>query len=159
MAAVRTRPNGTVGGAWLWARAQWRLRWRALVVLTVLIGLVAGAALTCLAGARRSASAQRRFRHASLARDAGVQLPGDDDARALVDRILGLPGVLAGTGVDGYPAFIAQGQFDLGIVAPLDGPFGTVVDRPRVLDGRMPRPGRADEVALNPRASSQLRAV
>ena len=147
-----------MGGARAWARSEWRRHWRALAALTVMIGLLAGATLTCLAGARRSASAQRRFRHVSLARDAGVQLPADDDARALVDPILGLPGVRAGAAVDGYPAFSAKGQFDLGIVAPLDRRYGTVLDRPRVLEGRMPRPDHPDEVALNAHAHAQLRA-
>ena len=127
-------------------------------MLTLLIGLVAGAAFTCFAGARRSASAERRFRHATFARDASVQVSGADDAVALVASILGLPGVRAGAPVSGYAAFSARGDFDLGILAPLDGRFGTVLDRARVLDGRMPRPDRADEVAVNARARSQLRA-
>ncbi|MCU1450180.1 MAG: hypothetical protein JWP02_2350 [Acidimicrobiales bacterium] len=147
-----------MGGAWLWARAQWRRQRRALVALTLLLGLFAGVALACFAGARRTATSYQRFRRAALARDLQVQIAGDDGADVL-QQALQLPGVRA-AGVFGvYVAFGSLNHdFDYTITAPKDGQFGLVVDRPRVLAGRLPRPDRIDEVALNSRAAAQLRA-
>jgi len=146
-----------VGGARAWARSEWRRRWRELAALAVLLGLIGAAALTCLAGARRSATSYQRLRRAGAARDVGLQ--AGSSGRPLLERVLGLPGVQSGAILSGYPAFTnVKSDFDLGILAPVDGRYGRVIERPLVLEGRPPKPDRAQEVALNPRARDQLHA-
>ena len=79
--------------------------------------------------------------------------------QSVLERALELPGVQAGAVLAGYPAFTdLHNEFDFGILAPVDGHYGTVIDRPIVLEGRPPHPDRVDEVALNPTASDRLHA-
>ena len=46
-----------MGTVWLRLRADFRLRWRALAGLALLLGLVGGVVLTAAAGARRTDTA------------------------------------------------------------------------------------------------------
>jgi putative ABC transport system permease protein len=55
-----------MGPVWLGMRAELRLRWRALVGLALLLGLVAGVALTAAAGARRTETAYSRLPQTSV---------------------------------------------------------------------------------------------
>src|SRR5258706_8696124 len=57
---VEARPH-SVGVARYWLRAALPRRWRAWLVLGLLIGLVSGGVLTALASARRADSAYSRF--------------------------------------------------------------------------------------------------
>jgi putative ABC transport system permease protein len=120
-------------------------------------GLLAAVPLTTLAGARRTASAYDRFRGQTRGRDVTVQV----EDPALLGRfrdVLALDGVAAGAEVALFPAFSdLERGFDLGIVASRGNVYGVQLDRPRILDGRMPRPDRADEVLLNETAATQLR--
>ncbi len=50
-----------MSAVWVRARAELRRRWKATVVLAVLVGLAGGAALAGVAGARRTESAMERF--------------------------------------------------------------------------------------------------
>src|SRR5438067_2529591 len=146
-----------MGGARAWARSEWRRRWRELTTLAVLLGLLGAAAMTCFAGARRSATSYERLRRAELARDVGLQ--AGPSARPVLERVLRLPGVQSGAVLSGYPAFTdVHSDFDLGILAPVDGRYGRDIERALVLEGRVPKRDRADEIALNPRARDQLHA-
>ena len=146
--------NGGVTAVWAWARAEIRNRWRGLIAVGLLIGLVGAVALTVLAGARRTDSAYGRFRDATLAHDATAFGPAP-----LLRRLGALPGVAA-TGVATiYPAFVDfESEFDLGVMAPHDDRFLRTIDRGRLLSGRRPDPGKADEVMLSPQAATVLRA-
>src|SRR5207253_7332952 len=86
-----------------------------LAALTLMIGLLGGAALTCLAGARRSASAYDRLRHATLARDVSVQVGGPTascrasscwpQVRDVLQKALRLPTVQAAGEILMHPVF------------------------------------------------------
>ncbi|MEY2476455.1 MAG: putative transport system permease protein [Actinomycetota bacterium] len=142
-------------GAWAWARAEIRGRWRGLVLVGLLIGVMAGASLVTLAGARRTASTYERFRDRSLAHDAAVFGPDAEVLRS-VSR---LPEVTASSIGTIFPAFVDfESEFDLGVLVPYDANLGRTVDAGRSLGGRRPDPKRADEVALNPQAADLLKA-
>jgi hypothetical protein len=58
-----------MGAVWLRLGAELRQQWRAVLALTVLLGLIAGIALTAAAGARRTDTAYPRFLRQSHAAD------------------------------------------------------------------------------------------
>ena len=119
-------------------------------------GLLAAVPLTALAGARRTASAYDRFRDETRGRDVSVQV----DDRELLDRfpdVFALEQVEVGAEVALFPAFSDLEQdFDLAILASRGNAYAFQLERPRILKGRMPRPGRAGEVLLNEAAARQL---
>jgi ABC-type lipoprotein release transport system permease subunit len=146
---------GTAGGAVrLWARSELGRRWRALVALGIIAGIAAGLALAAVAGARRTSSAYSRWRTATAAPDAivfGTQIGKHDTDYT---PVLKLPEVVAG------------GQFELAQVGlagvqisslpPGDTELYRTVARPLIRQGRLPRPGRVDEVVVNRKAAATL---
>src|SRR4051812_39515757 len=54
-------PGSAMAAVWMYARAELRVRWRAMVGLALLVGVVSGAAIAAAAGARRTDSAYPRF--------------------------------------------------------------------------------------------------
>ena len=133
-----------MGAVWFVGRAELRRRWRSVVVLTVLVGLVGAVVLASLAGARRTSTAFGRFQDETLAADLTVFVPAVDDA-TLAD-LRALPGVTAiGTARQLTADVEGHTQSNGG---PLDDELGRTVDRPRVIEGRRPRPDRVDEIAV-----------
>jgi hypothetical protein len=123
------------------------------LVVAVLIGLLAGASLTALAGARRTSSSYDRFRRATRAADVLAFSP--DGGR--LARIARLPQVAASWVGRGYPTFVdIENDFDITILAGPGNSFGRSIAAGRYLAGRPPRPDRAEEVAVNPAAAAQL---
>jgi hypothetical protein len=126
-------------------------------VLGVLVGLVGGVVLAASAGARRTASAFDRFLAATDAAHVAVRV--EDDPRLLA-QLEQLPQVAAaaplayllvrpaGTDLDPALEFTA--------LAGVDDRLGAVVDRPVVIEGRAPDPGRIDEIAVNEAAAADL---
>lgn len=142
---------------WTRARAELRGRWRATLALTVLVGLVGGVVMAATAGARRTASAFDRFLEATDAAHVAVRVEGDPRLLAQVEQ---LPQVAAAAplsyllvrpaGTDLEPAL------EFTALAGVDARLGTVVDRPLVIRGRAPDPGRIDEIAINEAAAADL---
>ena len=62
-----------LGAVWLRLCAELRRRWRGLLALAVLLGVIGGIALTAAAGARRTGTAYPRFVRQSHAADLMVQ--------------------------------------------------------------------------------------
>ena len=84
-------------------------------------------------------------------------LVDDPDLLGRFPDVFALDPVEAGAEVALFPAFSSLEQdFDLGILASRGDVYGLRLDRPRILEGRMPRPARADEVLLNEAAARQL---
>lgn len=137
------------GAVRLWSAAFFRRRARAVVGLVLAIGIGAGFAVTAAGGARRASSGWERFREATLAPNALFSLP-----RSVPDgfeRVAGLPSVelvapFSYTPVT--PAGVRPG-FAGGSFVGLTDAFGSSLYRPRILAGRRPRAGRADEVTMN----------
>ncbi|HYF45852.1 MAG TPA: hypothetical protein VD926_06540, partial [Acidimicrobiales bacterium] len=120
------------------ARSELRRRWRALLGLALLTGLVGAVSLIGFAGARRTASALDRFEEATLARDAIVIGRDDATTHDFAEELEDEPWVeVAAEFVD---FFVAGPDTNvISVFAGVDGEFASDVDRPLVLDGRMPR--------------------
>jgi ABC-type antimicrobial peptide transport system permease subunit len=129
-----------MGSVWLALRAGLRSRWRPLLGLALLLGLIGGVVLTAAAGARRTDTAYPRL------------LQWSNAASVLV--------IPHGTGLTGYYGALARRRdvasmwtsvlYNMGLpqgngvadtlleaVASPDGALGVSVDRVRVVQGRM----------------------
>jgi hypothetical protein len=136
-----------------------RSRWRGWAVLVLLVGLAGGAVMTAAAGARRTSSAYPRYLRASHASDllvsvAGTGMTGYYGALA---RQPGVALLARGVGLNVQPADEA-GRLDWAATAeaPAGRVLGHDLDAPRVLAGRLPRLGRAGEVAVDQIAAAAL---
>ena len=147
--------------AYLVARADVRERWRALLVLSVLIAVLGSMALTSFAGARRAESAFERFRARSNSADAVVESVGgsrqtmDSAGWMVVSRLPGVDRVAPFAFVPFIPSSVGPEEMSGGFVST-DGTWLYEVDVPRVVEGRLPSPERADEVAINEKYAEWL---
>ena len=130
-------------------RAELRHRWGSLLGVILLIAVVTAAVLTALVGAHRSASAVERFRGSAGASDLEYQ----SDDRTGADDILTAARAQSVTEQAGLRHLVnvwpTDGSNDIAVMSDPDGVYGDDVDRPRVLEGRMPAVDASDEVLLN----------
>ena len=147
--------GGTAAGAVrLWARSELGRRWRALVALGIIAGIAAGLALAAVAGARRTSTAYGRWRTATAAPDAivfGTQIGKDDTDYT---PVLQLPEVVAGGQFE--LAQVGLAGLHIGSLPPGDTQLYRTVARPLIRKGRLPRPGRVDELVVNRKAAATL---
>jgi hypothetical protein len=135
-----------------WYRIDWRRRWRSLVVLALLVALAAGTVMTTVAGARRGSTAVDRLMAVTLPPTAVVlpNQPGFD-----WESIRAMPEVEA-------MATFVVGGFEMEGLAPeeqltavsmpwADDEIMRTIERPVVLDGRLPDPTRPDEAVITSR--------
>jgi ABC-type antimicrobial peptide transport system permease subunit len=131
-----------------------RRRWRRVVVLTLLVGVVGAVVLSSVAGARRSESALARFNASSRA--ANLELTVGDATAAQLRAFGGVEGVESFAPLNtGGITFPAAPQLQA-IAAALDTRFGTVVDRARIVAGRGADPNAVDEVTIGEALAAQL---
>jgi ABC-type lipoprotein release transport system permease subunit len=147
-----------VAVVWALAKARLRGRWRTLLGLTLLIGVAAGAVMTAAIGVRRTETAYPRLLEATLAEDVHLGVGNyAEEHPGYIDELRRLPQV-ADLG-QASVAFLVRdlspgppGSSAFTGIAPMmstDGRFGWTVNRPLILAGRRPDPGRAEEVALS----------
>jgi hypothetical protein len=133
-------------------RSDLRRRWRSLLAVALLVGLVGGLVLTAVAGARRTDSAYPRLLEALDTSDVSVEV-----APEYFDEIAALPQVEAVA-----PAsfmFVAPPElgFDgLQSLAATDERFNRLVDRPLLLEGRRARLDQVEEVLVNEEIADRL---
>ncbi|HWD43307.1 MAG TPA: hypothetical protein VHM23_06245, partial [Actinomycetota bacterium] len=154
-----------MAAVWALAWARLRVRWRSLLGLTLLVGVVAGAVMAAAIGARRTETAYPRLLEATLAEDAQVGVGGyAEDHPGYIDRLRRLPQV-GDLGLASV-AFLAPDlgadppapvPWDIAPVVSTDGRFGWTVERPLILAGRRPDPGHAEEVAVSESLARRLR--
>ena len=131
------------------ARADIRARPLSLVLVSILVGLIGGLAITALAGARRSDSAYPRDREATNSPEAVVLscpngFPASETDLAAVGA---LPQVAASTiamntpanirSATGAPLYYRREHLNATVIGLRD-PAGASVAEPRVLAGRLP---------------------
>jgi len=124
------------------------------LILAALLAVAGGAVLTAWAGARRTDSAYPRLTKATNHADVVIAAEGDPEQFDPSIAAEG-PGVAASGLVDGYGMADLQpdGTVDLdavgALVAPMDRTAFYEIDRPLMLEGRLPDPDTADEVIVN----------
>ncbi|MBE3009404.1 ABC transporter permease [Microbispora sp. NEAU-D428] len=133
-----------------WLRLELRRRWRSLAVLTLLVAFASATVLASVAGARRGGTAMDRLERETLPATITVlpNQPGFDwNAVRALPQVAALAtfAVSGGFWVDGIPVSDNISGFP-----PGDAEFLHTVERPVVFDGRLPDPGRADEVVVSP---------
>lgn len=141
-------------GALVWGEI--RRRWRAAAVVGVVLGLGFAAVLTAAAGARRTESAFPRMLAATNARQLLVSSANNDQAsrRGFYERVATVEGVERMglvVGVGPVPMHVPRGKgtaIEACSNLSLDGIAGYEVDRPNVIEGRLPRPDRSDEILV-----------
>jgi hypothetical protein len=134
------------------ARSELRRRWRSALVLTLLVGFTGGVVLALVAGARRTNTSLDRFEAES--RSATLEVDIGEAAREQVARFRAAPGVGAVAELRQFPLMV-DGQF-LAVAGQVDRRFGTVVDRPRVVEGRLADQTKVDEVNIGETLAENL---
>jgi hypothetical protein len=136
-------------------RSELRARWRALVGLALLVGLVGAVALSAAAGQRRTATALDRFLDATDARDVRVNLEDESEADQLLEALEDELWVAEAAKVATLVFNGGNGEIFTVYASP-DAAYQTAVDRPIVVEGRLPLPGSTDEVAIDEAMADQL---
>jgi hypothetical protein len=143
--AGRQADNGRMAAVLIRVRAELRHRWQAWTVIALLIGFAGGVVLTAASGARRTDTAYSRLLRFSHAADVVVS-PQNTGLGRYYDALGKLPGVTALGPLVGISSFTTgPNPIDVMINAGPDGRYGTVVDRPKISEGRMFKPARPDE--------------
>jgi hypothetical protein len=128
------------------------------IVLAVLLGVAGGTALGAWAGARRTDTAYARLLEVAGTGDYGIDSLGEELGREIdFDALRRIDGVESVAEIAGYGfvAFEPDGSIDFDngsfffFSAGVDDVAYRQLERPHVLEGRLPDPGRPDEVLVN----------
>src|SRR6266567_3428252 len=147
----------------VWVRAILRQRWRATIVLSLLIGIGGAAAIGAADGARRTQTAFLRMRQSTGASDLLVGVYGDGLSR-FYDAIGKLPAVGSYGKVAGVPLIGSKPNgapdpnLSTNALAAEDGVAYQTVARPKVIGGRLFDPAAPDEIMMNPVAARSAHA-
>ena len=138
-----------MGAATLWFGAELRARWRAMLGLALLVGVVAGACLAAAAGARRTDSAYPRFLAKYGAFHTEVSTGGNPQTDQIFDEIAHLPQVVATSRSSLFLGTVTARRHtvsfpDVLLVAPHEAE-GFDADGVKVVRGRLADPDAVDE--------------
>jgi hypothetical protein len=134
------------------ARLEIRRRWRSVVVVTLLVGVVGAVVLATAAGARRTDTSLARFN--SWSRESSVQVQVPDATAAQLSAFGRVPEVSAFAMLQGALANVPSAPNN-GFAVAVDTKLGTVVDRARVVAGRAADPSAADEITIGESFAAQ----
>jgi putative ABC transport system permease protein len=147
------RGRFAMGAVRLVMRAELRTRWRGLVGLGLLLGLVGGIVLGTVAVADRTASAYERLAAATGVADAQVQLPATHTT--VFDAVPRMPGVTASwTPVTWIAQVNTPAVRFVSLSGGPDHPAGLA--EPVVVAGRVPRPDAPGEILAGEPAVAEL---
>jgi len=142
-----------VGAVALLVRRDLRSRWRSVVLLCILVGIVGAMTLSTVAGARRTSTALSRFEASSRAADLEFATSANDhEIRALAQ----IPGVGGLATLRAFGVIIRDAPDFQQIGAPVDDQFGASVDRARIVAGRAPDPSAVDEITIGEGLAARL---
>ncbi|HYL51275.1 MAG TPA: FtsX-like permease family protein [Acidimicrobiia bacterium] len=141
-----------VGAIRMLSAIDLRRRWLATIAITLLIGTVGAIVIATVAGARRSDTALRRFNDASGSANVEVEVgtPPPQQLRAF-ETAVGSPPV----GLIHAYGMSPSDRPNVAMATSVDGTFGTAVDRPRVIAGRLADPRAADEATISESLAQQ----
>lgn len=149
-----------MSSVWLALRADLSHRWRAMLGLALLLGLIGGVVLVAAAGARRTDTAYPRLLNWASAAELTV-VPGDQGLAAngtgrtgFYRALARLPQVasLSTAALFGTAVPVPHGPPDLNVNAfgSLDGSLGVTADRVRVIAGRLFNPADPGAAMVDP---------
>jgi len=140
-----------MAGVLYWWRAVRRRTWRPTVIVILVCGILGAVALGSLAGARRTESAYGRYLRSINSSDVQVNIPVP--GTSVIATVSALPGVrssAAWLGLNANP--VIHGRVDDAFLTDaLDGTYHGAFftqDTMTVLQGRLPRLGATNEIAL-----------
>jgi hypothetical protein len=142
-----------MGAVWLLAGSEMRRRWRSLVALTLLVGIIGAIVLATVAGARRSSTALARFNADS--RSADVELFIAPPRAADLERFRRTPQIASMALLQAYQIDPGATGF-VATAAAVDRAMGSVIDRPRVIAGRLADPTVANEINIGENLAARL---
>lgn len=132
-----------------WVRLDLRTRWRSLAALALLIAVAAVTVLAAIAGARRGESAMRRLQEQSAPVTALVA-PGAKGMDWAAVRKMRQVDAMATLTMSGL-SFEGVTESDEVFYLPDGTDLMRTLERPVLLDGRLPDPARADEAVVTSR--------
>jgi ABC-type lipoprotein release transport system permease subunit len=143
-----------MGAVRMLAGFELRCRWRRVVVLSLLVGVVGAVALSTVAGARRSSSALARFNTSSRA--GNLELTVGSPTAAQMQAFRAVKGVASFARLNGSAITFPRAPQLQAVASAVDTRFGSVVDRARIVVGRATNPRAADEVTIGEALAAQL---
>jgi hypothetical protein len=150
-----------MAAVWMIARSNLRRQALSLLLIAVVGAAAFGFALTAAVGAVRADTAFSRLRDRTLAPHGYVNTSSEDESTgdALRDRLAALDGVAFGrlAYVFVAPRGLEPGVEAGGFVA-LDESIGRDLYRPHVVEGRLARSDRADEISVNEEMARRMPA-
>ena len=130
---------------WMRMRAELRTRWRAWLTLSLLVALFFGPALSAFAGARRTNSVYNRFLSKQRAWD--VML-GDASIYAPILWKPDFPALERLPYVQDSVRVVYGDFLGLSFAGDASGKYGVELNRAKIVEGRLPRVDRPDEIAV-----------
>ena len=146
-----------MGAVGMLAGCEIRRRWRSVVGLVVLVGLVGAVVLATSAGARRSETALARFSAASRSSNVGLLLAlGYTPTPAQLGTLRHIHDVAAVAVLRFYALVPVHAPSDLSPAAAVDRTMGSAIDRARLIAGRRAKPDAPDEVTIGEVLAAKL---
>jgi hypothetical protein len=129
-----------------------RRRWVSTLAITLLIGIVGAIVIAAGAGARRTHTALRRFNDESRSANVEIEV-GTPTAQQLgaFERAIGS----ASLGRIHAYGMSPSDRASVAMATSVDDSFGTVVDRARVVAGRLANPDAVDEATISESLAQQ----
>jgi ABC-type antimicrobial peptide transport system permease subunit len=134
---------------WLTLRADLRRRWRPLLALALLLGLLGGVVLTAATGARRTETAYPRMLASANASQVDIA-PKGTGLHGYFRALAKLPQIESMATAALYQAALpADRQTPVQFIASPDGSFGTRVDKVQVISGHLLNEAAAGQAMVN----------
>jgi hypothetical protein len=135
------------------AQAQWRGRWRAVVVLAFVAGVAGAVVLASVAAARRGPDALDRFVASFGAADGTIFVFGDETTPEEVAHVAAADADVAGWLMGAYVVAVERGAranepgaYSAGLLRVDE---TAPIELPQVIEGRLPDPTAPFEIAVN----------
>jgi ABC-type lipoprotein release transport system permease subunit len=147
--------HDSVGAVSSRVRTELRHRWLAWGTTALLVGMAGGVVLTMAAGARRTDTAFSRYLAGSHAADELVS-PNERGFGGFYAALRAVPGAGAVAPLVGVAGFRpGEPANEVQVLLGTDAQLGRTIERPELVEGRLPNPARADEVVADAAVASR----
>lgn len=136
-------------------RSELRNRWRTMLGAVLIMALTVAVVMASAAGARRTETAFDRFLVDTRAAAVFVSAGAEGFDYSTLEAIDGVERVATLVGIELYPAISAE-PYDVINIGSVDGTYGSDVERPKVLQGRLPDFESDDEIFVSRRYAADF---